>query len=252
MSGASLPCNSPDGTRLNLYRWGQGPDVLIVHGQGEHGQRYDHVGQYLAGSGFRVTLVELRGHGQSGGLRGHVANWSRYSEDVAAAVHELESPYAMVAHSMGGLVTLDYLRQNLEPEPIGVVLSNPLVGLAFEPDKVKTTAAQILTRVFPELALTTDLDTNKLSRDPAVVRAYNDDPEVIRRVSVRWYTEMVAAIGRVRDGSQFKLPLLMLVGSSDGITSPQASEALVQSWGGPKVMHVYEGFYHELFNEPEK
>lgn len=244
---------SADGTRLNCVRYGaRGPDVLVVHGQGEHAGRYQELGTLLGSWGYRATIMELRGHGHSEGVRNHVRRWSDYGEDIHAVVRTLGESYALVAHSMGGLAVLDYLRQGLSPQPVGLVLSDPLVGLAFTPPVVKVTAARLLSGIYPELALPTELDTSLLSRDKEVVRRYDEDPLINRKVTVRWFTEMVAAMARVRDGRQYTIPLLMLIGTADGITSPAASTALFESWAGPRTLHRYEGWYHEIFNEPER
>ena len=63
----SLFVDSADGTRLRLSRSGEGRDVLIIPGYAEHAGRYAHVAAGL--SGYRSTVLELRGHGQSGGKR---------------------------------------------------------------------------------------------------------------------------------------------------------------------------------------
>lgn len=251
---------SADGTPLRVVVWDDVPagsgnprDVLLVHGYAEHAGRYTHVGAALNRAGYRVTFVELRGHGESGGQRGHVDRWRRYVEDLWAAATCVEGSFAVVAHSMGGLVVFDALREAIRQPVLGVATSNPLVALGFVPPKFKVKAAGLLSRLLPRLNMPGELDPNNICRDPDVVRRYIADPLVFDTITPRWFTEMLGATARVRDaGPRMSHPLLMLVGEADAVTSPKAAIELGERWGGPKVVRRYPGLYHELFNEPEK
>lgn len=245
---------SADGTSLRMVTWGSGGrDVLLVHGLAEHAGRYEHVAAALVAAGHRVTMVELRGHGQSEGKRGHTASWRRYCEDVWAAAATIPGSYAIVAHSMGGLVTLDALRELVRQPVIGVVVSNPLLGLGFEPPKVKAMASGLLSRLVPSLSLKNELDRSNLSHDPEVIRRYESDPLVFGTITPRWFVEMRGAMARVHDAApRYNTPLLGLIGEGDHLTNPPAGIDFVGRYGGPKTLRRYPGLYHELFNELEK
>lgn len=249
-----LKIASADGSPLRVVRWGDaGRDVLLVHGLAEHAGRYAHVAQALNGAGYRASFVELRGHGESGGKRGHVDAWRRYAEDLWAAAKTLEDSFAIVAHSMGGLVALDALREALGQPVLGLALSNPMLGLAFEPPKLKVKASRVLSRLVPGLHLRNELDAKRLSRDAEVVRRYEADPQVFDTITPRWFVESQDAIARVKAAApRMTVPLLMMIGESDGICSPAEGLALATRWGGPKQVNRYPELYHELFNEPEQ
>lgn len=249
-----LSARSDDGTELRIARWGDGDkDVLIVHGLAEHADRYGHVAAALVEAGWRVTLVELRGHGKSGGRRGHTRFWHRYVEDVQAAASSIGRPFVMLGHSMGGLVALDALREPITPRCTAVALSNPFLGTAFEPPRWKVVLGDVLTHVFPILPVPTDLDTTAISRDPEVVAAYESDPMVYGTITPRWGTEMQKAQDRVKAyAGQYDLPLLMMLGTGDRICDHKAGEAIADGWGSSADKQVYEGWYHELFNEVDK
>ncbi len=249
-----LTTRSDDGTELRLARWGDAErDVLIVHGLAEHVDRYDHVAEALVAAGWRVTAVELRGHGKSGGKRGHVRYWHKYCEDVQAAAATVQRPFVLLGHSMGGLVTLSTLRQPITPAVRAVALSNPLLGVAVEGPKWKITLAKLLSRLLPALPLTNELDTKLISRDPEVVRKYENDPLVFSVITPRWYTEMTAALESVnqRAGS-YTLPLRLMTSTADQICDPKAAQAFGRAYGGEVTAVSYEGLYHELFNELER
>lgn len=238
--------DSADGTRLSAARWGDGArDVLVVHGLAEHAQRYAHVATAWAARGWTVTVLELRGHGHSGGRRGHVLRWQEYVEDVRAAAAQLRPGWCLFAHSMGGLVTLDALRQGLAPRRYAV--SNPLVGVRVKAPAVKIAAGKALSRIWPTLALTNEIDPAGLSRDASIGLAYAKDPLVYNTITPRWYTEMEAARARVAAMSALPMPSRFFLSDSDPICDPVAAEALAQRMGVPVT--AYPGMRHEIVNE---
>ena len=253
-----LNITSADGTALALRRWSPaGPpagEVLLVHGLAEHCGRYEHVAAALVRAGLRTTFVALRGHGASGGRRGHVDRWGQYEEDLRAAAATIEGPFSIVAHSMGGLVTLSALEAGLDREITGLALSNPLLGVAVQAPAIKVKAAVLLSKLLPRLPLSNELDVQDISRDPEVVRAYRSDPEVYATITPRWYTECLAAQRRVLAAApSYTRPLLMLLGTGDRICDHAAAAAFAERYGaGDKRTVVFDGYYHELFNEPEK
>lgn len=237
--------DSADGTRLRVARWGEGQrDLLVVHGLAEHAGRYGHVAAALVARGWRVTFVELRGHGHSGGKRGHVARWADYLADVQAVAATLTPGFAMVAHSMGGLVSLEAVRQGLAPRALA--LSNPLTGIKVEAPIAKIAAAHVLSRVWPSLSLYNELRPEWLSRDPTVGAAYDQDELVYRTITPRWYTEMASTMARVQQAS-YSLPLAFFVGDDDVITDPVINKELAHR--SKAFLKVYPGFRHEIFNE---
>lgn len=245
--------DSPDGTRLRIVRFGvalpeKGRDLLVVHGLAEHAGRYAHVARAFASRGWRVSVLELRGHGHSGGKRGHVMRWQEYVDDVSAAVKTISPDYAILAHSMGGLVTLESLRLGLTPRR--VALSNPLLGVRVQAPVLKEKAAHVLSRIWPSLALTNELDASMLSRDVSVGQAYDKDPLVYNTISPRWYTEMRNAIARVTaaDWAAWGGKMRFHLSDTDPITDPPVSRTLVGRTPGLDVKE-YPGMLHELFNE---
>lgn len=236
---------SADGTRLRLGRLGAGSrDMLIVHGLAEHADRYNHVAQFFADHDYRVTIVELRGHGHSGGRRGHVNRWADYRADLKAAAAMCKPDYVLMAHSMGGLVTMDSLIDGLAPTK--VLLSNPLLGVKVRAPRIKIAAAGMLSKLWPTLSLANELDSKGLSRDQAVVDAYNADPLVYSTLTPRWYTEMRAALDRVR-AATFTTKIALFCSDTDPITNAATAKEVVSRAGGPVT--EYPGMLHEILNE---
>jgi alpha-beta hydrolase superfamily lysophospholipase len=230
--------------------------MVIAHGLGEHSGRYSNVIERLLSRGLSVWIPDHRGHGQSGGPRGHVLNFYQYLADLRAMV-ELASrdrrgqdKCFLLGHSMGGLIALDFVQRF--PELIdGVLVSSPALGIAVKVPVAKRISGSILSWLWPGLTMGNGLDVTKISHDPAVVRAYVDDPLVHERVSTRFFTEFVAAMEAVnRQAASIRKPILMQVAGEDHLVSANAAEQFFEKLAAPdKTLHVYEGLYHEIFNE---
>ncbi len=237
---------SADGTRIHAVVHGDGArDILVLGGLAEHAGRYTHVASAWAARGARVTVMEPRGHGNSGGARSHVLSWGDYVADVNAVASTLRPDWRMFAHSMGGLITLDSVRAGLAPARLA--LSNPLCGVKMKVPGWKAGLGRGLSKLWPTLALANDLDPAHLSRDPAVGQAYLADPNVYAKVTARWFTEMTAAQARVAAMPAPSMPVRFFLSDSDPITDAVAARAVAAKIGGS--VQEYPGMLHELVNE---
>ncbi len=244
-----------DGVSLRRITWL--PDgeitglVVLVHGLGEHVGRYDHVAAAFNAEGIALSGADHRGHGRSEGLRGHVDGFGQYTADLHRVVEAFQKehpglPTVMFGHSMGGLITLSY---NLDVEAhglVGFVVSNPQLGLAFEPPKIKALAGRLLSRLLPRLRLDNELNTADLSRIPEEVAKYENDPLVHRWVSTRWFTSANRAMERVNGNPQgLTAPVMFLLGDSDRICSAVAARDFAERVGTNAGVKSWPASYHE-------
>lgn len=247
-----------DGTDLYLRVWAPETDVraaiLLLHGVGEHGGRYEALASRLAGAGILVLGPDLRGHGHSGGPRVHVSSWTRYLDDARAILARLRTlapgaPVFVYGHSMGSLIALD-LAMSGERDVRGWILS----GAGVEPSGIAkphlVAIARILTRVAPRVRLALGIRGAQLSHDPDVARRYDEDPLTQGRATVRWGTEALASIDRIREGAGgIVAPALVLHGGDDPLSRAQGSRWLASTLGGETELIVYEGALHEPHHE---
>ncbi len=247
-----------DGTRL-FYRCLLADEpqasVFILHGLGEHLGRYGNVTGAL--KDYDLFLLDLRGHGKSGGKRGHVMRFDEYLDDVDALRKEarpmVKGRSFLLGHSMGGLIALRYALYR--PGGLsGVVASGPLLGVNVKVPRIKDAIGRLVANLVPGLSMNNEIDTSMLSHDRAVVEAYNVDPLVHAKVSARWYVEMMKAMEDTNAGApRLTLPCLIMHGRDDALTSPQASRQFYERAGSKdKTYRSYEGSYHEVFNEIDK
>jgi alpha-beta hydrolase superfamily lysophospholipase len=232
--------------------------VVIVHGYAEHSGRYEWVGARLAEAGFAAHAYDLRGHGRSDGPRATVRSFREHLGDLESllAIVRDESgdrPLFLLGHSMGGcVVALEAaIRQ---PDVRGIILSGPAVGEMPRAMRLVLPILGLIARARPGIGLRT-LAAADVSRDPAVVEAYDHDPLVYRG---RMPVGTVAAIGRSirrihRDAANIHQPILFLHGTNDALVDAQASQVLYERVSSPdRTLKLYEGLSHEVLNEPER
>ena len=249
-----------DGARLAL-RWARAAGrargaLILLHGWGEHGGRYGELAGWLAERGVSVWALDQRGHGRSPGKRGHVSRFAQFVSDVAALRKlvggEEQAPQLLFGHSVGGAVVLRYLET--APEGLaGAIVSSPFLAFAMAVPPWKRALARILLDLYPALPVATGLNVAHLSTDPAVGQAALSDPLYHRVMTPRAYREILLAQAAVlAEGRRIGVPLLVLLAGDDRIASRAASEAFARGLGGEVSVTVYEGFFHEIFNEPQR
>lgn len=238
--------------------------LAFVHGFGEHGGRYVRTLRWFAARGFDAHVLDLRGHGRSGGRRTFVRRWAEFMDDVEAFLAHVEgqrqgdarTPLFVVGHSMGGLVvarTLEERRDRLPPLA-GAALMSPFLKVKMPLPAWKTAAGRLLSRVLPWFRIAADVDVAQLSRDPEVGRAYLADPLVEKGATARWYTEaMQAQRDAFAQASRLDLPLLLMHGEDDGVVDVEGTKRLhAEAASRDKELRLWPGGRHELFNESNK
>jgi acylglycerol lipase len=231
--------------------------VVIAHGAGEHVGRYEHVAPRLTADGYAVYAVDHRGHGRSQGPRALIDRLDRAVADLdslvllAAADHP-GLPLFLLGHSMGGTIAVSYAIAH-QDRLTGLILSAPLAALEAAPAPMRV-AARLLSVLAPRLPLFA-IDATLVSRDPAVVEAYEKDPLVYHgKLPVRTVAELAGVIERFPESAAaIKLPTLIMYGTADLLCPPEGSVMLGERIGSSdKTLIPYEGLYHEILNEPEQ
>jgi acylglycerol lipase len=227
--------------------------IILVHGHGEHIQRYSHWLEKFNEKGIGFVGMDLPGHGRSDGKRGNLNSYSLTDEmiDFLLAEHKKTFPSVPVfiyGHSLGGGIVLQYLLQK-KPEINGAVVTSPTLHLSFEPAKSKLMLARILKNLVPSLTQSSGLNTVHLSHDQKVVDAYIADPLVHDKISVGLFQCMISSAEySLSNAADLKIPLLLIHGSDDHITSPQGSRDFASKTKMAELK-IWDGGYHELHNE---
>ncbi len=231
--------------------------LLVVHGLAEHSGRYLNVVNYLVPRGFAVYAIDHIGHGKSEGDRVFVENFDDYTDTLKVfydLVREWKpgKPIFLVGHSLGGLIGVIYLLDH-QAELNGAVISAPLIKIADTTSPVTIFMGKLLSVLMPKSGVLI-IDAEGVSRDTKVVQAYVSDPLVYRgKVTARLGAELLKTMQRAATcASKITLPILILQGSADRIVDPGGARMLYDTVSSTdKTIKVYDGFFHEVFNEPD-
>jgi alpha-beta hydrolase superfamily lysophospholipase len=251
---------APDGTQLvyDVYEpTSPRSAILFLHGWFDHAARWTAVAQRLADAGFAVYLLDQRGHGRSGGRRGHLSRFSQLLGDLQAfrrAVRRRrkELPQLLLGHSFGGLVALRYLETQPSDPVVAALVVSPWLALPVAPPVWKAMLSRVLADLWPTLPIPARIDATQLSRDPAINAAYESDPAVHGVMTpgawreIQWAHRAVAA-----DGDRIDSPVLFLLGGEDRIVDAHAARAFADGLRSPATVHWYPEMFHELLHDPQ-
>ena len=249
---------------LSIYHQAWLPDgnpravVMLLHGLGEHSGRYAHVADALNGAGYAVHALDHRGHGKSDGKRAFVKSYDELMTDLVQfrAMVEREHagvPLIVLGHSMGGNLAVGHALDH-QQGITGLALSGAAlqVGSDLSPGKLKV--FRIIAKIAPGFR-PEGLSADAISRDPAVVTAYRNDPLVFTgKISAGMGAALIDAMERFPARyHEFTLPIVVMHGGDDQLASIEGSKALAAAAVNAQVTtHFYDGLYHEIFNEPEQ
>jgi acylglycerol lipase len=231
--------------------------VVIAHGGGEHSGRYAQVAARLNAAGYAAYALDHRGHGRSTGRRALIDRLDNVLADLDTFVALVAAghpgrPLYLLGHSLGGTFAIAYAVRR-EERLAGLLLSGPVAALEAASPALRR-VARLLSVVVPTLGVYR-VDPSRISRDPAVVQAYRDDPLVHHgALPVRTVAEVGTAVERFpAQVPRLRLPLLVMHGGADSIAPPSGSRMVHQRAGSPdRTLRLYDGLYHEILNEPER
>ena len=232
--------------------------LLIVHGLAEHSGRYMNVVNRFVPLGYAVYGIDHLGHGRSEGRRLQIERFADYTEPLKTYIDMVrcwqpDRPVFLVGHSMGGLIGALHMiacREGLA----GAILSGPAIKAPGNIPAAVIFIGQVLSVLVPKVGLVPPVDAGGVCRDPAVVEAYLNDPLVYRgKLTARLGAELIGAMERARaEANRITLPVLILQGGADRLVDPAGAQNLFERVASAdKKLVVYEGFFHEVFNEPQ-
>jgi alpha-beta hydrolase superfamily lysophospholipase len=231
--------------------------LVIAHGGGEHSARYAWTAEQLVNAGFAVYALDHRGHGRSGGKRVMFERWDYVLDDLQTLIDRARNTYPglplfLFGHSLGGAISISYAVRRGDGLT-GLALSGAVASLGVA-SPVTRYAAKVLSIVVPGLGVFA-VDATTLSKDPEVVRAYEQDPLVHHgKFPARTAAEIAGVVERFPDDVVgLRLPLLVMHGAGDEIAPPDGSVMVhARASSADKTLKLYDGLLHEILNEPER
>lgn len=249
-----------DDSELYYQTWPKDHKALLVgiHGLGEHSGSYRYLVDGLKDSPYQLVMADLRGHGRSSGKRA-VGTIDQYILDTKLFLEEIKKhfpqvPFFFLGHSMGGLILTKFLIRNGNLGALGAVFSSPFYGVAMKVPAIKAKAAGILASLTPRLTLSNEIVLSDLTHDPGCVEFHENDHWRHDRISAQLYMEMMKSIDYVFENhDQLQLPVLYQIAGADKVVSSKRTQEYFELLTcEDKTKYVYEGFYHEIYNEKER
>ncbi len=248
---------------VSLYAQSWTPPVarramVVVHGLGEHSGRYQNIVDHFTPRGFAVYGFDHRGFGKSAGTRAFTTSFDDFLDDLDSFVDVVRArrpgeKIVVVGHSMGGLIVLRWAAFRA-PRVAAVVSSGAALVPGASVSRMKIATARILSRISPKLSMPNEVNPADLSHDQAVVKAYEQDPLVIRKITARLGFEIIRSMGETLSAAgRVQLPILLLHGADDALVDSTGTRKFFETTQAPdKRLHLYPGFLHEIFNENGK
>ena len=248
---------------LNLYYQCWLPEkspkavLLVAPGLAEHSGRYENLVNYFVPKGYSVYAFDYWGHGKSEGMRAYVDRFTDYLTDLKTFFDMVRKEHKdakifLVGHSVGATIAVAYAVEH-QQELAGLILSAATLKLAPIVSPVLIAMAGVISALLPKMGVTV-IDASTISRDQAVVDAYENDPLVYRgKIPARTGAELIKTMRELPSQMpELKLPILIMHGSADQLSYPEGSKLLYERASSKdKTLKLYDGFYHEIFNEPE-
>lgn len=231
--------------------------VGIVHGFGEHSGRYEHVADFLNQHDYAVTTYDLPGHGRTPGKRGHVDRYDILLDSVQALLDFTKANYPtlpvfLFGHSMGGNILANFLIQR-QPTIKAAILQASWLKIPYDPPKFEIWLAKTMRNIYPSLQVSSKLDATAISVDPKVVDVYKRDPLNHDKITPGWFFGAFEAQQfAIQNARKISVPTLVMHGTVDRLAGFSGSEDLVKNGSTNLTFRSWEGFYHELHNEPRQ
>ena len=228
--------------------------ILMVHGLGEQSSRYERWAELFVEESYNFIALDLRGHGRSGGKRGHAKNLDKLLDDIDVLYRESlnlfpDTKIILYGHSMGGNLVLNQLILN-RFLPDALIVTSPWLKLTNPPSDFIISIAGFLKKIFPSVQIPNGLNAEDLSHDPEIGRKYVSDPLNHNKISLRLFYEInKAADFALRNVYKINCPFLIMHGTEDNITSHKASKNYVVNTNNKTRLILWDGQYHELHNE---
>ena len=231
--------------------------IALIHGLGEHSGRYRHWAEKFFWIKVAFAAFDLRGHGLSGGRRGNIPSMEIALSDIESFLEKVATkfpgiPVILYGNSLGGNLALNYVIER-HSNLAGLIITSPWLRLSMPVPVYKMVLASLFGSLAPSITQPNGLDFGYLSRDKKVAEQYKSDSLVHDRISAGLFLSATRGGEKaIRMAGNIHIPVLLMHGTADAITSPEGSKSFSENAGNNVTLKLWDGFYHELHNEPEK
>lgn len=177
--------------------------LCIVHGFGHYSQEFYEIAHFFALNGINCHLIDLRGHGLSGGCR---MDWT--IEDLhtdvitlikCAEADGVDLPLFVYGHSLGGGLVSSLFINNQYLQVNGIILSSPLLGLPLNTsfDSLKLFVISKAGNNLREFVVNGNINPSELCKDDREVARIISDKRVLPLASPRSFRSIIKNCERI-------------------------------------------------------
>lgn len=118
---------------IQVYAWGEGKPVLMVHGWSGRGTQFRKFIKPFNDRGLKVIAIDGPAHGKSEGRRAH----AREFVETVIKLHELYGEFeALIGHSFGGVVNVNSVHHGVAAKKL-ILIASPTIAEAIIADFLK-------------------------------------------------------------------------------------------------------------------
>lgn len=242
-----------------LFAWHVSPEstpkalILLVHGHGEHSRRYLHWAEKFVDNGYAFLSWDHYGHGHSDGQRGHIGHYEQLLLEIDFAVTKANEffpnvPIILYGHSMGGNIVLNHaIRRCCGVN--AVIATSPWLKLTRPVPTYLDFFMSLFNYIAPYIPIKSTVLPSEISHLEEEVKKYKKDPLIHNKITPRLYVSIRrAGIYVLKYAKRIKVPLLLMHGEVDMITSFDASKEISTKIDNCTFI-PWPNMYHELHNE---
>lgn len=232
--------------------------LLLVHGLGAHGRRWNFLADFCLQNNISSYAIELRGFGETEGLRGDVENFNIYYSDIRSlcGIIRRENPdrkIFLIGESMGALIS--FLSAAQEPDQFsGIILLSPVFKSRLSMPSL--VYFKIFFSLFyqPRKQFYVPFDSQMCTRDIAYQKIMDSEPQEHRLATARLLLAIVFSQVSVQFfKKRMRIPVLFLLAGKDTFSDTNSSRRFFQSLNiNDKEIVLYPQMHHALSIELDR
>ncbi len=244
----------PHGEHLYLHRW-VSPDpvgsVMLLHGKGDYGGRFEQVGTRLSQSGWSTYAPDMPGFGRSPGKRGWIRRFAEYLQDLESVQAQVQAQL-WGGYSTGANLAVEYALQH--PDQVrGLILVAPAFRIDHSVTPWKYLMLQVVEKILPDYVIYSHYTPSVVTSDPDQQEKLAQDPWMTGMTRARFVAE-IARSGRdcIRAAGRLTMPILVIYSPNDRVVNSAGVidfAAPIEAKGGDITLLAFPESRHDLLHD---
>lgn len=229
---------------------------ILIHGIGAYSERWELMSSYFQMKNITSYALELKGFGETEGLKGHIDNFEFYYQDIEKLTVLAKQEYPgkkiiLAGDSMGGLIA--YVAAAKKPELFsGLICISP----AFK-NKMKFSFLTYLKFIYglvfkPTYLVHLPFKSEEITRDKTYKTKLDGDKKEIRETTVKLLFNIVKTQLAVKNLRDIPIPVLFLLAGKDYLIDINTATEVFKRLIAEKTYKLYPDMLHALTIDAER